>query len=371
MEVEIWFSNDSQQAFSEVELHIAGPDFLEWRDNSCDGPPLSRPFGTIVTPNSTLNRTLCVRTGPRIKVGNYNILFTLEFKWEANNVGRASYVVSEKPLNVSLFGSDSVAGVPLGLAGFIVPGLFFWLAVSVWKVPWSVGLALGEKLIYSVLVSIGFMVSATLVSYLLVSVGIVRGGGWVNYIDVSTGISVVKLLALAIVGAVLGSFVGGINHFLRQRSEKAKRIEFGDDTQTKLDKLLVLNPDYRQLMKLNPGFLPRTVVRMKSGEQYIGSLSAMTAGTRWLFGWFEIDLVGQPRDVIDKVQKYKKSGNQLAMVRLASGKQMAVKARTVIRKLESGTESPKDECMHWREDEVLESSLEDGKKFGSLLELKS
>jgi hypothetical protein len=69
-------------------------------------------------------------------VGDFNFLFTFEYEWPQQNSLQQSFVVVEKTLKVSLLGSDSVAGIPVGLAGFIVPGLIFWWIVARFNVPW-------------------------------------------------------------------------------------------------------------------------------------------------------------------------------------------------------------------------------------------
>jgi hypothetical protein len=185
------------------------------------------------------------------------MLFTVEFKSD----GKGGFISAEKSLQASLFGSDTIAGVPLALAGFIVPGLFFWVITSLFRIPWSVGIALGDKMIYSVLVSIGFVLIGT----------------WIESIDIDVrkGIGVIKLLYLAGGGAALGILVGFITRIymsIRRRHRAERQINFSEEPESIFRKLLLKNPNITQ------GQFSITLDNEK-GEEYIGSLFEQTPNT--------------------------------------------------------------------------------------------
>ena len=82
--VNLWIANDSDRELTDAEVHIAAPDFFEWREGGCEGGRLAGPLrlGTIHA-RSVVDRRLCLRTNPVIRVGDFNTLFTLSYKWEA------------------------------------------------------------------------------------------------------------------------------------------------------------------------------------------------------------------------------------------------------------------------------------------------
>lgn len=182
--VDIWFSNEWQGELKTVDLYIAGPNFMIWLDQSSGGT-VAQPIQLgPVAANSIVTRTLLVKTKADPNIGNYSIAFTFKYEWEAIGGVHKSFVLIEKPLNSTLLGSESVAGVPLNLPGYVLPGLFFWLVLGHLKVPRSVSLGLGERMIYS----------------FVVSLGIVWLAEWLKIIDSSRGISITKLAQLAALG---------------------------------------------------------------------------------------------------------------------------------------------------------------------------
>jgi len=148
--VSIWFTNPGSLALNEVRVNITSPAFLTLSTSQCAGTldKSTVKFGSIPA-NSSTNCTLNLVTtkNREIVVGDYNLLFTVQYQWTDNNGVHGSVVTAEKPLKVNLLGTDSVAGVPLALAGFIIPGLFFWIAIRLFEVPWGVDLPLGDKTI--------------------------------------------------------------------------------------------------------------------------------------------------------------------------------------------------------------------------------
>ena len=284
VEVHVWFANEWDHDLSSVVLHIDAPSSLRWNASACEewkkksyqGELAQRTLDmSAVRAHEVRTATLCVNSESDIIVGDFNILFTFDYAWQQGNVTQHSFVTSEKTLKANLFGSDTVAGVPLALAGFIVPGLFFWLVVSWLKLPWGLeGLALGDKLLFSILVSfpIVFFVNK------------------LKFPDVNSGISLIKLLIYAGAGAFAGIFFGGLDKLRRlskqrtadeqARLAKEKQVKFGDGELVLLGKLLNQYPDYRK---------PKAIVRLEDGTEYIGSLAAKSDEATALVGWFQIE----------------------------------------------------------------------------------
>lgn len=281
VQVSVWLANDSEHELTDVRLHIASPDFLEWYEQSCDGKPFANGFALgSVQPASTLTRQFCVKTKPLIKVGEFNTSFVFQYRWRTEKGIAASFVSQEKTIKVNILGSDNVAGIPLALAGFIVPGLFFWLVVRVFKAPWYLDTVLGDKVIDSI----------------IISVCIVAIGSWIGFVSVNSGVSLNKLMLLAGVGSVAGLLTGATDFIIRRirlYKLKAKQIEMGDDEKDILRKILKQRQPTRPTVE---------IVRLKNNEEYIGSLVSRTATTTTLIGWFRISLRGQPPHVARKLR---------------------------------------------------------------------
>lgn len=281
--VQLVLANNSDSELTKTSLTVSGPAFVSWFDNSCEptagksgdifGLPAvpSLALGTI-PPRSILRRQLHLQTPPTIQVGEYNSLFTVEYHWQLSGVTAASVVSAEKPIKVSFLGSESVAGIPLALAGFIVPGLVFWWIVKLFRVPWSVD-ALGAQMIYSVLVSIAILFA----------------GAWFDVFDVSAGISMDRLLRLVVAGLLVGGVAGGADLTLRQiRARQAAKKEAARLAQAAGQEAARLEQEIRpeeslarllgKLLELPPeAQLNKPLIRLKKDQQqFIGALGART-----------------------------------------------------------------------------------------------
>lgn len=374
IEIHVWVANEGDQQLTSLSLHVAGPGFLKWYADDCAGAAFSSPRDLGALPaNETRRFDLCVRSDSTVVVGDFNILFAFEYTWQKSGKGGHTFVTTEKPLKATLLGSDTVAGVPLTLAGYVVPGLFFWLVLSVyWKPPWSVDLALGDKMIYSILVSVGVIVLAWLVSYAVASLGVVRARHWNDYFDVSAGISVVKLLVLSGVGLLLGVVVGAFDAWRRQRQIASVTIKAGDDDYVKIEKLLRLRPDYAALVKQQPGYCPLTTVQFKSGDEYQCSLYVKSGDTTWLFGWFAITLDPARPGVTQKLKEYEARGELLPMLRYARKQGLLLDERNLIQQVIGGNPTPTGGAtLPIQNDEVKNATGGEDKGKGKLVELKN
>src|SRR5882724_9868258 len=195
---------------------------------------------------------------------------------------RRCFVYVEKPLNVALLGTDTLGGVPISIASLIVPGLLFWMAVNFWGASWGPGIALGDKLIYSVLASAVIMVLLSSSSYF----------------NLKSGLSVWKLFYLALIGAALGFVVGFVDWLIRKARKKrkdARTAQYGDDAIVTLGKLLRLHRG-KQIVQVR--------VRLKDGKQFLGSLGESRADLITLVGWFTINTTGLADDVIKELRLF-------------------------------------------------------------------
>ena len=342
--VEIWFSNDDKHELNDVVLQIASPSFIKLDEKSCGAKEQNLVKQIKLDAGqspSIYHQTLYLKTGPDITVGDYTLLFTFQYRWKLEKEAGHSMLSVEKPVKVNFFGSESVAGVPLGLAGLIVPGLFFWLVVRLFGVSWGMETALGDKLIYSVVMSFIFVALASI---------LIRYASWLRYLDVSSGISIAKLIRLAGTGAAAGAVVGAVEMWHRKRREKNEakaRINFDDDDVAMLGKLLKRNPNYNpsRLARLVRKFLgreganyrPQTIVQLKGGgDQYIGSLGVKEADLTTLAGWFKITKDKSQPEVVRRLEELERRGYLFDLLEQAKAANFKIEGRNRVKKKAKG-----------------------------------
>jgi len=284
--IEVLLSNSGDVDLTGTVLQINSPEFLllhEVKSGNVENLPLPDNRLTIgtVTSHSLIRKIIQIKSPSVIQVGSFSLLFTVEF-----TNGNAHGVVSvEKSLQASLFGSDTIAGVPIALAGFIVPGLFFWVIISWFRVRWSVDVALGDKMIYSVLVSVILLIV----------------GAWFNIgaMDVRKGIGVIKLVHLASSGVALGIIVGTSTriYLIIIQHQKAKRqIRLAENPECIFRKLLLKNLDAKEEQF-------RIRLTNQDNDVYVGSLfdqsqdTLTEKGVTSVIGWCRIspDIVPQDK----------------------------------------------------------------------------
>ena len=279
LETQLWISNEWDKPITDVVVRLNAPAFLSWEGSSCADwkqrsyQPNARGVATVGTigPSDFRVLTVCLRSAPDIMVGDFNVSFTCEYAWPTATGSGHSFVTTEKTLKSNLLGSDAVAGVPIALASFIVPGLVFWLVIGWMKVPWNVGSALGDKLIYSVIVSVALL---WVISW------------WKT--DSSGAIGLSKLFWFAAAGGVAGIVTGSLDHLIRyvRRRQKEKQDAIADAAQAKVgDKPRDL---LQKLLEKYPNRHKTRAVVTDGSTQYTGSLMEETDEIVAIAGWFRI-----------------------------------------------------------------------------------
>jgi hypothetical protein len=330
-DLEVWLRNEKDLLLVEAKLHTTAPPFLSTHDAPCSDK--SRPAitgGSLelgpIPPASTTTRRLCMRS-KAITPGDFNLVFTVAYAWDRNGKRQDSFVTIEKPLKVRLFGSDSIAGIPLNLAAFIVPGLVFWLVLSHLGVPWAVaGVALGDRMVYSLLISI----------LLLLIVG-----DWMKLIDLEAAIGTAKFATLALVGLGAGLVVAGLHHavsWVQRFLERSRYIRSDDDLYTKLEKLLAANRDYQH---------PKATVKVteNGSRKYVGTLAATMGGKVWLAGSFRLVLPAGGGKIASGIKKDYQAGNLAKVVHAARRHKLQITVRNLIQEARDTDLEPTDHYL--------------------------
>jgi hypothetical protein len=331
----IWISNGSDVPLTSLRLQIISPAKMEWSEDSCNVPPASGEIalGSLAA-HSAISKKLCLKSTSTVLPGNVNLLFTVVFAWKGKDNSGESFVSSEKSLTVTLLGTDTLGGVPLGIAGLVAPGLLFWLIVNALGASWGPGIALGDKMIYSVLTSAVIM--------LLLSP--------LRSFDMRTGLSISKLAYLAIIGAVLGFLAGGIDwavRYVKKRNLEAQTLSAGDNQSAALGKLLRAYEDTS---------IAKTIVRLTNGEQYVGSLGQKNSNVVTLAGWFRVQREGIPQGLLEGLKRQLLEKKYLQLFTAAERNGWQIEASNYILKLGAdGHEQPTpDATRSWKPNEVQE-----------------
>ena len=342
VQVQVWFANDGEQDLTEFKLHVAAPAFLRWYAGSCQAWKDQSYQGGATSPHdlgplsgrAVRQIEICLKSGSDIAVGDYNLLFTFAYTWQELGAERRAFLPVEKPLKVSLLGSDDVAGIPLSLAGFVVPGLFFWLVVGWFNVSWlpwkAEGVALGDKLIYSVVVSVAVLVL----------------GSWLTLIDISAGVSLTKMGQLALAGAICGMLAVIIDYLWKryrrnklareQRLAKAKQIKIGESQDDLLDKLLDSYPTARK---------PKASIRLKNGDELIGSLARKDEDAAGLVGWFQLQpALDSPQ--VARLEELARAGKWKELLAFARQNKLPIEIRDTIKRVKQDGSGEPLEVAH-------------------------
>lgn len=352
---ELIVANESEHELTNPSLEVSGPDLFKWYTGPCEkeDEELGTNFGAQpslpaldlppIAAWSTRKQELHLHTGHTIEVGEYNCLFTIQYHWKTKQGVAKSFVSAEKPIKVNFLGNESVAGIPLALAGFIIPGLLFWLIIKAFGASWSLD-GLSDQMLYSVMVSIALVVVGT----------------WRKYWDISTGISIEKLTKLAAAGAAIGVAAGlvdlgvrKIRKFLKDR-ELERQIVMGESESSLLGKLLELSP---------VNTLERPAFRANDGMVYVGALGATTelAGSgaekgqiiHSLVGSFSISLAeAEKKQLKTRIEELHEAGRMRELMKLAKDNSL-LETVTVITRMEGDAAADDESFKQWRADEVL------------------
>jgi hypothetical protein len=232
-------SNSSDYNLTDLLLVMDGPGWVSLSDTG-KGRAGQIGLDEVLAYSMVARSHILVRVGTSGQVGDFNILFALQYKWKEGNNVHQGQVSVEKPLKIGLFGTDNVIGVPLAFAQFIVPGLFFLFMLRILKVSENKDMAADEKIIVSVIVSV-------ICLFLVDLIGKNVDWEWTKQFNLGSTISVQKLFVLALSGVFLGIVVFLVWAFFRWRRKKQQeKLAFtGQETNAGLVyKALKLNQKY-------------------------------------------------------------------------------------------------------------------------------
>lgn len=375
--VQVWLINENNIPIDQALLNVSLPEHIKLSDKSCSDSGESTLNNSNISPDKTITENnveaktikfppLYIKSDSDIVIGDYNLFFYITYQWKEDNKTKQSIISAEKTIKVNFLGSDSIAGIPLGMAGFIVPGLIFWLVLSGFGVPCSETKELGNKLIYSVITS-----------FVLIGIFSFINSAFPNRfpvsLDISNGISLFKLLSLALVGFFLGLFIGigyRIIKLINKKIEDRRKIRYDDTDVEKIEKILrnesKYNPSYLRrrywdfFTKSKPDYTTGKIVVVEDGKIYEGAMGRKDESLTTLVGWSKFNVGDQT--LFDTLTKYENDNQFYELFNEAKNKNITIEeSNKIIVKNTNGTEST-NESFWVKTFESSKVQFEDGGK---------
>jgi hypothetical protein len=299
LKAELRLFNNTGYSLNNVVVKFNKPDFIQVSQPSnftlhCEDRCIDFLYLGSIQPHSTTSQKFCINTTSEVELGDYNLAFVVEYSWIEDNKIRQSFVSAEKPIFVKFFGSDSIAGIPLGIAGLVVPGLSCLLVLSWIKIPLIPELPLGEKLIYSLLVSIPIL-----------TIGNIFRSSSSNIISINI------LFVLSLIGAIIGGTIGGFYWLVKAiKTHRQQQLEI------KSEDIYPKDGDYYQLLekairltRKSYSKIPKTEIMTLNDEKYQGTLAGNYSDKEYiLIGWFAIEsserINNLPSKYIEKINLF-------------------------------------------------------------------
>ncbi|KAF0111113.1 MAG: hypothetical protein FD147_1214 [Chloroflexi bacterium] len=227
--------NQSDVNIDAANLSIFVPESLVLYDQTCNTllQPADYGFGEIKA-NSVKTQNVCFKLNlDKAYAGTYNLFFTLIYTWGE----KTNLVTVEKPVEIDLIGGETILGIPLAFAGFVLPGLMLLMTLKWFKVPWAVNLATEDRIIY------GVFISLLLLGPFSYFANRPDAGAWLQPFNLNEQVNFQRLAIFIAIGLVLGVAIGS-NH-ARQTQKKAQLlINFRDSYNLVIKKSLLSNQKY-------------------------------------------------------------------------------------------------------------------------------
>jgi hypothetical protein len=343
--LDVWIENPTDTGMTNVRFRYAGPSFLAVGRLASDGKCRVEANGIIplgsIQPNSILEPSprLCLQANS--KVEEHDLFLGFSVSYSLDNQSKSRVLIVEKKLSIGLFGTETIGGVSLRLAAYVVPGLLLMMVLRVGGLPSVGNLGGSEVATLSVLFSVLlFLIAARIPGFNLTFAG------------VGSAVSAELFLALCATAIAVGCLMLVIQHCIKVHRER-QRNEFmvgaTDNYVTALQKAL---------RGATRDTLPVTVIT-RNQERFVGSLMAPTSsGGTALLGWFQLRLASndQLREQLDGLIQKKQLSTALE---LALQHHIEPEMRNPVRELlPDGTlDLTTDEIKRFRDRDILESSM--------------
>jgi len=302
--VTIWIINQSDIPVSGARLIVDKPDFIVIHLGSCDNPAQTHPIDLgAIPPNSVSEQPVSICfTLDRQKAlaGTYNILTSVIYEWEEGT----GLLSEEKTLQVDLIGMDTILGIPLGFAGFVLPGLMILVILRWFKVPIAIDMEPADRFIYGILLSLILLGPFSWIA------SQPWAPAWITWLDFQQQVSIERLAVFVFIGLVIGLAIGLTYTGVELQKERAVnfraslRIKTDERPPELLKKALLLNPKHEG---------KRILLISKDNKQKIyGYHYAVFDKTLYVFAHFQLIIDSLPIDLQTKVRQMINSSKNLS-----------------------------------------------------------
>jgi hypothetical protein len=283
MSFSVWIENATEAKMINAGLSLFGPDFL--KIGTLDQSGKCAANNTIdlgnIDPGSTLVRNkLCLQADSSIQERDENLGFSVSYLLQnvKDNKSTAGALVSEKKLSIGLFGTETVGGVSLRLASYIIPGTFFLMILRLFAPNWKIELGATESVTLSIFISILLFILTALEFPSL----------QLRFAGIGSTVSATAFLTLCTIAIVLAVILVAI---LQGISWSVARVRSARIVQESDRVGLIIQKAVRAAEgKFDP------VMMTVDGKQYFGSLVVPTGnGGRILLGWFRLEVADAQR----------------------------------------------------------------------------
>jgi hypothetical protein len=276
MSFSVWIENATEAKIINAALSLFGPTFLKIGTLDQSGTCSTKDTIDLgnVDPGSTVARNkLCLQAESSIEERDENLGFSVSYSLQnlKDNKTTAGGLVSEKKVSLGLFGTESIGGVSLRLASYIIPGTLFLMILRLFAPKWKTELGATESVTLSVFISVLLFFLAALVFPSL----------HLRFAGIGSTVSAIAFLTLCGIAIAL-AFIG-VAVLQDIASKEAQRR----------NALVVQENDrvgpiiQKALRAANGNFDP--VMITAGGREYVGSLAVPTSGGgKILLGWFRL-----------------------------------------------------------------------------------
>ncbi|MBW7968331.1 hypothetical protein [Bradyrhizobium sp. BR 10289] len=281
MSFSLWIENATDAKMTKARLILYGPASLKigkFGKNDACTPEDAIDLGDIESGSTRVWNGLCLQAGSSIEERDENLGFGVSYSLEKDKKITSGAIVSEKKLSLGLFGTESVGGVSLRLASYIIPGVFFLMILRLCAPQWNMELGATESATLSILISV--------LLFLLAAFGL--PSLHLRFAGIGSTVNALAFLVQCGFAAVLALIVAAVLHGISwiQDNRRNARIVQGADSES----TIIL----KALRAADGKFEP--VMMAADNKQFFGSLVVpANNGGSFLLGWFQLKVPDDKR----------------------------------------------------------------------------
>ena len=255
--LDLWIANPSLEPLHDVRVVFMLPPFMEVVLPSATTRPLTGDLVVGEIPGGQFRHyPLRLQVHSEIFEGKTQLGFELRYGLHREGLSRSTaYILHKELIETSIFGTDTVAGVPLSLLVLLVPGVIFLVLLRVLGEPGIDRLSSVE-------------VNTLIVTYSIILLVIFSGSNRM--------ISIGSLACYLVASMFMSALLAYIWYLL-----KVWRLHLIIDTDSDATALLKA---FRTKSNKGP-----VQVELRNGATLVGAMAARTVDGYALFGWFTVN----------------------------------------------------------------------------------